>query len=445
MSQKFKKTGLKNKVSRKRGSFCFLLAIGLWCFVLQPFSLSIPKEAHAAQITLAWDNSDGATGYRIYYGTVNRNYTSVVDVGNVTTYTFANLLNGVTYYFAATAYDASGNESDYSEEITYNNATTPTSYTISASAGTGGTISPSGGVSVSGGSSRTFTITPNSGYRISNVTVDGVSMGFISSYSFYNVTSNHTISATFAKITYELNVTRTGTGTVTANPAGTSFNAGTTVTLTAAAGTGYTFSGWSGACSGMSSTCQVTMNNDTSVSAAFTLRSYMISSLAGTGGTISPSGNVSVTYGSNQTFTITPETGYAINNVSIDGNSVGAVSSHTFSNITATHTISATFNVLTNSNQAQILWRNASTGANMVWYMNGATVISTAALLTVSDTNWEIRGVADFNSDGEPDILWRNASTGTNAVWYMNGVTKKSTTALIKVTDTNWEVVGATN
>lgn len=75
---------------------------------------------------------------------------------------------------------------------------TPTYYTITSSAGTGGTISPSGSASVTSGSSKAYTITANTGYIISNVVVDGVSKGAISSYSFSNVTSAHSISVTFA-------------------------------------------------------------------------------------------------------------------------------------------------------------------------------------------------------------------------------------------------------
>ena len=78
------------------------------------------------------------------------------------------------------------------------NGSTPTpSHTITASAGTGGSISPSGSVPVQDGSSQTFTITPNSGYAISNVLVDGQSVGAVRSYTFSNVRSNHTISASF--------------------------------------------------------------------------------------------------------------------------------------------------------------------------------------------------------------------------------------------------------
>jgi len=73
----------------------------------------------------------------------------------------------------------------------------PSTYTITASAGSGGSISPSGSVSVSSGGSQTFTITANSNYSISSVLVDSVSQGAISTYTFTDVSADHTISATF--------------------------------------------------------------------------------------------------------------------------------------------------------------------------------------------------------------------------------------------------------
>lgn len=73
----------------------------------------------------------------------------------------------------------------------------PVSFAIHASAGTGGSIDPSGAVSANEGDSRTFTITPDANYAITGVTVDGIDQGAISSYTFANITAEHTIHATF--------------------------------------------------------------------------------------------------------------------------------------------------------------------------------------------------------------------------------------------------------
>jgi hypothetical protein len=70
-------------------------------------------------------------------------------------------------------------------------------YTINASAGSNGSISPSGDITVNQGSDKSFTISPDTGYQIADVLVDGILVGAVSSYTFTNVTEDHTISANF--------------------------------------------------------------------------------------------------------------------------------------------------------------------------------------------------------------------------------------------------------
>ena len=70
---------------------------------------------------------------------------------------------------------------------------------------------------------------------------------------------------------------------------------------------------------------------------------YTIEATAGAGGSISPSGSVSVREGGDQTFTITPDKGYAVSTVKIDGKSIGAVKSYTFESVSRTHTIEVVF------------------------------------------------------------------------------------------------------
>ena len=100
-----------------------------------------------------------------------------VSVGAVSTYTFSNVI--VDHTIAA-SFTATG------------------PYTITASAGAGGGISPNGATSVACGGSQAFTIAPNSCFVVSDVLVDGVSVGAVTSYSFTNVQAGHTIAASFA-------------------------------------------------------------------------------------------------------------------------------------------------------------------------------------------------------------------------------------------------------
>ena len=130
---------------------------------------------------------------------------------------------------------------------------------------------------------------------------------------------------------------------MTNNPTGSTFNAGTAVTLTATPDASSTFAGWSGACSGTSPTSTLTMNANASVTATFNLKSYTITATAGANGSISPQGTVSVNYGGSQNFTITPNSGYRIADVKVDGVSVGAVTSFLFGTVISNHTIEATF------------------------------------------------------------------------------------------------------
>jgi chitodextrinase len=87
-----------------------------------------------------------------------------------------------------------------------------------------------------------------------------------------------------------------------------------------------------------------------------------------------------------------------------------------------------------------ILWRNSSTGADMMWLMNGATATNNGTFSTVADANWTIAGRADFDGDGKSDILWHHAVTGDNVLWLMNGSTVTSTLTLPKMPDTNWKI-----
>ena len=77
-------------------------------------------------------------------------------------------------------------------------------HVITASASEGGTISESGEIEIENGNSKTFTFSANTGYKIDDVVVDGVSVGAVTSYTFNNVTSNHTISVSFAIMTYTI-------------------------------------------------------------------------------------------------------------------------------------------------------------------------------------------------------------------------------------------------
>lgn len=152
-------------------------------------------------------------------------------------------------------------------------------HTIVASVIGSGAISPEGTIRVTEGSQATFVMTAAAHYHIGQVRVDGESIGGLSSFTFTEVTSDHSIEAVFSKDSY----------TITAN--------------------------------------------------------------AGPNGTISPQGAVNALYGTNQSFSITPDTGYIVADLVVDGSSMGPRSSYIFDEVSGNHTIEASFKL---DNQAPV-------------------------------------------------------------------------------------------
>ena len=227
-------------------------------------------------------------------------------------------------------------------------------HTITASAGSGGTISPSGVISVAHGASRTFTITSSTGYQIENVLVDGSSAGTVSTYTFTNVTSDHTISASFSQlppITHNITATAGAGGSI--SPSGTvTVTDGGNQIFTITPGSGYLIQSVVVDGSSVGAVSSYTFTNvkaDHTISASFSQTppvTHTIVASAGSGGRIIPNGSVQVTAGANQTFTISNNLGMNIDDVLVDNQSQGAIHSYTFYNVSANHTISATFKVV---------------------------------------------------------------------------------------------------
>jgi uncharacterized protein YcsI (UPF0317 family) len=93
--------------------------------------------------------------------------------------------------------------------------------------------------------------------------------------------------------------------------------------------------------------------------------------------------------------------------------------------------------------QSDLLWRHAVTGQNVVWFMNGKTLLpGSGAIVGLKDLNWQAAGTGDYNGDGQSDLLWRHAVTGQNVVWFMNGKTLLSGSGPIPAPgDPNWQLI----
>jgi len=224
-------------------------------------------------------------------------------------------------------------------------ATFTLQFTITASISGGyGSISPSGSVTVNQGGSQSFTITPCIGYAISGVTVDGASVGAVSTYQFTDIQEPHTIQAAFLPL-YAI-TTAAGTGGTISPPGTTLVIQGGSQSYTITPNEGYSIytvvvnNQWQGPISTYTFT---NVQAPQTLQATFQQITYGIVSSAGTGGSISPSGGTIVNWGGSQEYYITPDYGYLISDVLVDGYSQGAISYYSFTNVQDNHTIHASF------------------------------------------------------------------------------------------------------
>ncbi len=216
---------------------------------------------------------------------------------------------------------------------------------IKASAGPGGVIDPEGDVKVKQYTSITFTITPDKDYEIEDVVVDGESVGPVSSYTFYFVRKDHTIKASFKPRIYNITASAGEGGEIT--PSGeVLLDRGDDQSFDIVANRGYDIEDVlvDGESVGAVSTYRFTnVTQNHTIAASFTLRTYTITANAGEGGEISPSGEVTVDWGSELSFDINANDGYDIEDVLVDEESQGAIATYTFTDVSSDHTISASF------------------------------------------------------------------------------------------------------
>jgi len=142
-------------------------------------------------------------------------------------------------------------------------------YTITASAGVGGTIDPDGAVVVNCGADQGFAIEAAPCYDILDVVVDGVPQGPIAAYSFFDVQADHTIAASFVLRTYTLATSVVGGGSLNVVPLKASYDCGESVEITPVADPGWQFDHWTGSASGSDNPLIVIMDADKSITGVF--------------------------------------------------------------------------------------------------------------------------------------------------------------------------------
>ena len=254
---------------------------------------------------------------------------------------------GGTEYEVGACYTV--NEETEVKALWKNGVITPTTYTVTVSNdGNGiGAASPS---TAAAGTEITLSAEPKTGYHFKEWQVISPAGLVITNNKFTMPDGNVEVKAIFEKdAPTEYTVTFDGNGGTPSVGSMTTTD-GKLASLPSASRRGsYSFDGWYTEKSGGTEVTTATVfSANTTVYAHWTYTGngynyYTIKATAGAGGSISPYGNVSVREGRDQTFTITPNKGYAVSNVKIDGKSIGAVKSYTFENVNRTHSIEVIF------------------------------------------------------------------------------------------------------
>jgi hypothetical protein len=358
--------------------------------------------AQAAQVTLAWDpNIPSPDGYRVYQRVAGQSYDYLSPVwpgpGDDTTQTTCTvnaLDDGTSYYFIVRAIVGNDSSGD-SNEINYiAEDTVPIVHSITTDAGAHGSVSPAS-ATVNDGGSQTFSITAEMGCQIVDVQVDGVSVGAVSTYTFSQINADHALSASFSLNSYIIASLADGNGTL--SPQGNiSVTHGGNQSYSIVPDTGYGVADVlvDGQSIGMVN--HYTFSNVSephTIRAIFQINHYLLTATAGTHGTIDPSGQSSVAYGGSRSYTITPDNGYQIVNVTVDALSIGAVSTHTFAAVNADHTIAASFVANTHAIAASAGEGGSISPAGVIT----ATAYSSLAFSVTVDQGYEL---ADLIVDG---------------------------------------------
>jgi hypothetical protein len=247
-------------------------------------------------------------------------------------------------------------------------------YTITATANDNGSIEPAGEVIVEHGSTQAFTITPDEGFHLLQLMVDDAAINLDTdeswdaennSYTFNNIVQNHTIEASFAINTYTITASAGENGSI--EPSGEiAVEHGQEQAFIITPNETYhvAFIRIDGEAIDLQTDNQwnaenrrytfLNISQSHSIEAGFAIDTYTITATAGNNGSINPSGEIAVEHGGTQAFTATPNNGYRLSFIKVDGSNINLGSEagwdatnsrYTFSNVTQDHSIEAGFEV----------------------------------------------------------------------------------------------------
>lgn len=331
------------------------------------------------------------TGYEIADVLVDDN-----SVGAVESYTFSNIKENhtITAKF---------------NQLTYN---------IVASTSANGTITPAGTSKVNYNANMTYTMKADEGYEVSDVLVDGNSVGKVTTYTFKNVVENHTISVAYAAKVFDIVAKASEGGVVT--PAGTTqVSYGKSQSYDIVANTGYTLTALK------VDNKDVDLNTvvlpyvfenvaaNHTLEAVFTINQYTIRASAGDGGTITPSGVKTLNYGETQAYTMKANDGFYIDYVMVDGVKVGPKETYEFKNVADNHTIEVAFlaevcdkptNTMTiniTDNSAKFVWRGFADKYTVQYRMANDSVVGFTVVENITDLFYEVSNLTEAT-----DYIW---------------------------------------
>jgi alkaline phosphatase len=254
------------------------------------------------------------------------------------------MVDGVEVQTGGTTYTLSNIKATHTVAVSFKIFT----YTVSASAGNGGSINPAGNIIKDYGSSQLFTATANLGYEVDKWSVDGVEVQTGgTTYTLSNITAPHTVAVSFKVLTYTVSASAGANGSI--NPVSDIIkDYGSSQLFTATADPIYEVDKWMvDGVEVQTGGTTYTLSNITAahiVTVSFKIFTYTVSASAGTGGSIDPAGDIIKDYGSSQLFTATANTGYTVDKWSVDSVEVQTGgTTYTLSNITAAHIVAVTF------------------------------------------------------------------------------------------------------
>jgi formylmethanofuran dehydrogenase subunit D len=309
-------------------------------------------------------------------------------------------------------------------------------YLIVSSAGSDGSISPSGNVRVAGGDNQTFTFTPNTGYVINTVYIDGLpdeNAKAAGAYTFYNVSGAHNISVTFG---LPVSVVSLGGGSVSPS-ASFVIPRNSSYTVLIKPDDGYKID--SVIIDGLpneaaKATGFYTLSNVSeghSIMVIFRLKEHRLSTSAGSDGAVAVVENI-LDKGSSLTCVLTPDMGCEINSVWVDGvlnEDAKATGVYTFLDIETWHSLSVTFRKL--KNLITILTNSGGTVSPGydVWVVSGATlsIAFSPDMGYMIDSIW-VDGVLNEDAKATGVYTFRNIET-----WHSFSITFKPVQYLVSV------------